>query len=700
MWSQARSCSGDPSPSGSPVRSASTDSVFNTAVTSFTRRPRWKVTAPRWWRCKRPASSARRGFLGSVATPSMTSCWRATPRASVARFSNRCSARRVTLAAAGASDGCPSGYIACLWRAIESSIKKSANSRERAAFSGAVMASQNSAPARATAGHRRRLVLLLLLYHDALGREEQARDGGGVLQCRTGDLRGVDDARRHQILELIGLGVVAEVLVLRLLHLPDDDRAFSARVLGDDADRLLERAAHDLDAGLLIVIVTLGLVERLLTPEQRHAAPRHDALLDRRTSGMQRVLDPSLLLLHLGLGRRADVQHGHAAGKLRQPLLQLFLVIIGRGLLDLGLDLRLAALDLVVLPLAVYERGVVLIHDDTLGAAEIVERRVLELQPELFRNHLATGENSDVAQHLLATVAKARRLDGADFERAAELVDDERRQRLTLDVLGDDQQRLTRLCDFLEHRQEVLHRRDFLLVDEDVGVFDRAFHLFRIGDEVRREVAAVELHAVDRLQRGLEALGFLDRDHAVLADLVHRIGDLVADFGVAVGGNRGDLLDVFPARRGHGDLLQLGDDSLDGALDAALQRHRVRTGCYGLEALTVNRLGQYGRRRGAIAGEVGRLGRHFLHHLRAHVLDLVVELDFLRDSHAVLGDGRATELLVDDDIPALGAERHLHRIGQLIHAALQAGPGLGAELQKLGCHVCASSGRMLTRASR
>src|SRR5207249_8913072 len=141
---------------------------------------------------------------------------------------------------------------------------------------------------------------------------------------------------------------------------------FRARVLGDDADRLLAGPAHDLDAGLLIVIVTLGLVERLLTPQQRHTAARHDALLDRRAGRMQRVLDTGLLLLHLGLGRRADIQHGHAAGELRQPLLELFLVVIGRGLLDLGLDLRLAALDLVVLALAVYERGVVLIHDDAL----------------------------------------------------------------------------------------------------------------------------------------------------------------------------------------------------------------------------------------------------------------------------------------------------------------------------------------------
>ena len=92
-------------------------------------------------------------------------------------------------------------------------------------------------------------------------------------------------------------------------------------------------------------------------------------------------------------------------------------------------------------------------------------------------------------------------LTAADLERAAELVDDQRRERLTLDVLGDDEQRLAALRDLLEHREQVLHRRDLLVVDQDVGVLEHRFHLLRIGDEVRREVAAVELHAVDRLER-------------------------------------------------------------------------------------------------------------------------------------------------------------------------------------------------------
>src|SRR5207249_9514737 len=55
--------------------------------------------------------------------------------------------------------------------------------------------------------HRRRLLLLLLLHHDALGREQQRGDGRRVLQGGARDLGGVDDARRDEILEAVGLGV-------------------------------------------------------------------------------------------------------------------------------------------------------------------------------------------------------------------------------------------------------------------------------------------------------------------------------------------------------------------------------------------------------------------------------------------------------------------------------------------------------------
>ncbi len=54
--------------------------------------------------------------------------------------------------------------------------------------------------------------------------------------------------------------------------------------------------------------------------------------------------------------------------------------------------------------------------------------------------------------------------------------------------------------------------------------------MLRIGDEVRREVAAVELHAFDPLDFGAEALAFVDGDDAVLADLFHGLGEHACRF--------------------------------------------------------------------------------------------------------------------------------------------------------------------------
>ena len=70
-------------------------------------------------------------------------------------------------------------------------------------------------------------------------------------------------------------------------------------------------------------------LDRVGGVQQRDAAAGDDALLERRAGGLQRVLDAVLLLLHLRLGRRADLDHRDAAGELRQPLLQLLAVEVG-----------------------------------------------------------------------------------------------------------------------------------------------------------------------------------------------------------------------------------------------------------------------------------------------------------------------------------------------------------------------------------
>ena len=117
-----------------------------------------------------------------------------------------------------------------------------------------------------------------------------------------------------------------------------DDRAFLAGVLGDLADRCLQRATQDVDADRLVAF-ELELVERRDGLQERGAAAGDDALLDRRAGGRKRVLDAVLLLLELDLGRGADLDDGNATGQLGEALLELLAVVVGGGLLDLRLDL-------------------------------------------------------------------------------------------------------------------------------------------------------------------------------------------------------------------------------------------------------------------------------------------------------------------------------------------------------------------------
>ena len=76
-------------------------------------------------------------------------------------------------------------------------------------------------------------------------------------------------------------------------------------------------------------------------------------------------------------------------------------------------------------------------------------------------------------------------------------------------------------------------------------------------------------------------------------------------------------------------------------------------------------LRQHGGGGGAVAGGVIGLAGDFAHHLGAHIFELVGQFDFLGHRHAVLGGARSAEALVDHDVAALGAQRHLapHRPG-------------------------------------
>src|SRR5690606_7618638 len=366
--------------------------------------------------------------------------------------------------------------------------------------------------------------------------------------------------------------------------------------------------------------------------------------------------------------------------------LQLLAVVVRKSLFDLRLDLLDAGLDRGCFAGAVDQGGVFLGDDNLLGTAEILQGSLLELQADFLGNDLATGQDGHVFQHRLATIAEARRLDRCDLDDAANGVDDEGRQRFAFDFLGNDQQRLAGLGNAFEDRQQLAHVGDLLVVKKNVRLVQLDLLRSLVVDEVRRQVTTVELHALDDVEFVVEAGTFLDGDHAFLADLVHRFGDQLADRLVAVGRDRADLGDRLRIRRRLGKLLQLFDGRDHGLVDAALEIHRVHAGGDRLHAVADQRLGEDRSRGGAVTGDIGSLRSDFLDHLRAHVLELVGQFDFLGDGDAVLGDGRSAEALLEHDIAALRTERGLDRIGQGVDAAQHASARIFGKTDFFGSH--------------
>ena len=349
--------------------------------------------------------------------------------------------------------------------------------------------------------------------------------------------------------------------------------------------------------------------------------------------------------------------------------MQLFLVVVGGGVFDLALDLANTSFDIGLLSAAVDDGGVVLGDRDLLGLAEHFDGDVLELDAQIFTDQLAAGQGCDVFQHRLAAITKARSLDGGDLQAPTQLVDHQGGQGFAFDVLGDDQQGTRGLNHRFQHWQQRLQRGQLLFAQQDQDILELDLHLFGVGDEIGRQIPAVELHALDNVEFGFEALGFFNRDHALVADLFHGPGDHVADFLVAIGRDRANLGDFLVGGDLLGGVLDFLDDLQDGLFDAALQIHRVHAGGHRLGALDDDGLGQNRCGGGAVAGLVVGLGRDFTNHLGAEVLELVGEFDFLGDGDAVLGRARGAERLFDDHVAALGAQGHLNGVGEDIDAA-------------------------------
>ena len=221
---------------------------------------------------------------------------------------------------------------------------------------------------------------------------------------------------------------------------------------------------------------------------------------------------------------------------------------------------------------------------------------------------------------------------------------------------------------------------------ENIWLFQNGAHLLSVGYEVWRQVAAVKLHALDDVELGIETFGLFDRDDAFVTDALHGFGNHLADLFLAVGRDCADLGNLI----GGGDFLRLrlkrGDDGFDSHVNAALQVHRVHASGNRTGAFLGNRLGQNSSGGGAVASHIVGLGGNFTNHLRAHVLELVFELNILSDGDAILGDARCAERLLENHVTAFRAECDFDGIGQNIDALEHPGSGVRAEFDFFSSH--------------
>ena len=191
---------------------------------------------------------------------------------------------------------------------------------------------------------------------------------------------------------------------------------------------------------------------------------------------------------------------------------------------------------------------------------------------------------------------------------------------------------------------------------------------------------ALVLHALDDVELEVERLRvLLHGDGALVAHGLHGLSDLLADLGIARGDGAhvGDLV-LAGNRRGVG--LDGLDHGVGGLLNAATDAERVGAGGHVAQTLGHDDIGQERGGGGAVAGHVVGLHGHLAHELSTHVLDRILQLNFLGDGHAVVGDGGGAVGLLQGDVAALGAKRHLDSVGQLAHAGSERAAGVGFKL--------------------
>src|SRR5690606_16999849 len=279
----------------------------------------------------------------------------------------------------------------------------------------------------------------------------------------------------------------------------------------------------------------LELLNSLLGTDQSNTTARNNTSFHSSAGCVQGVFNASLLFLHFDFGGCTDANDGNTASQLSNTFLQLLAVVIGSGFFDLNADLLDASFDVLSITSAINDGGGFLGNFDALGLAELFQSHCFQGHAGLFGDHGTAGQDGDVFQHGLAAVAEARSLDGSGLQDATDVVHNQGGQGFAFHVFSHDQQRTVGLSNLFQDGQKIADVADLLVVNQDERIFQNGDLLIRIVDEVGRQVATVKLHAFHDIQFVVQRLAVFNGDHAFLTDLVHCVGDDLADGLIAVG---------------------------------------------------------------------------------------------------------------------------------------------------------------------
>jgi hypothetical protein len=182
------------------------------------------------------------------------------------------------------------------------------------------------------------------------------------------------------------------------------------------------------------------------------------------------------------------------------------------------------------------------------------------------------------------------------------------------------------------------------------------------------ELPAIEI--VEQYIARVQRLTLFDGHNTIFTNRFHDFGDQLANFRVTRR-NGGDVSNLFFGLHRFSHSIQFFDNFLSRLLDPATYRHWVSSSGNIFHALFHDGLCQNGGCSCAVTGHVVGLRCNFANDLGAHVFKGILELDLFGDRHTVIGDHRATVLLLKHNIAALRPQRCLYGVRQLIDAVFE-----------------------------